>query len=89
MVKRYIVIVAALVLTVSAYAETKPCEQLKSEIAKKLDANSVKLYSLEIVAKDTQTQGKVVGSCEAGTKKIVYNKGEARPQNPPKQSSKQ
>jgi hypothetical protein len=58
-----------------AYAEgPKPCEELKSEIAKKLEANGAKAYTLEIVAKDKDAEGKVVGSCEAGTKKIVYSK---------------
>ena len=32
-------------------------------------------FSLEIVDKDAQADGKVVGTCEAGTKKIVYKKG--------------
>ena len=58
-----------------AYAQgPKPCEVLKTEIAKKLDASNVKAYTLEIVAKDKMTDGKVVGSCEGGTRKIVYNK---------------
>ena len=53
----------------------KPCEELKSEIAAKLDARSVKNYKLDIVgAGDTKGQ-KVVGSCEGGKKKITYRKG--------------
>ena len=73
--KAYLIVVAALVVSVSASAQTaKPCEELKSEIAKKMDANGVKQYSLEIVAKDKDAQGKVVGICEGGTKKIVYSK---------------
>jgi hypothetical protein len=69
--------------SVSAYAlAPKPCEELKAEIAKKLDANNVKVYSLEIVDKDKEVEGKVVGSCEAGTKKIVYRKTSTAPQSP-------
>ena len=65
------------------YAEApKPCEELKSEIAKKLDANGAKSYTLEIVAKDKDAEGKVIGSCEAGTKKIVYLKAPASPKTP-------
>lgn len=60
----------------------KPCEVLKSEIAKKLDANSAKAYTLEIVAKDKDAQGKVVGSCESGTKKILYVKTLTPPKIP-------
>ena len=52
----------------------KSCEVLKSDIAKKLDAKNVKAYTLEIVAKDKDAEGKVVGSCEGGAKKIVYSK---------------
>ena len=53
----------------------KPCEELKSEIAAKLDAKGVKNYTLEIVANDQVGDKKVVGSCEAGSKKIVYTRG--------------
>jgi hypothetical protein len=63
-----------------AYAEgPKPCEELKSEIAKKLDANGAKAYTLEIVAKDKDAEGKVVGTCGGGTMKIVYLKTAAAP----------
>lgn len=55
----------------------KPCEVLKAEIAKKIDARHVQNYTLEIVPKDQDAEGKVVGSCENGTKKIVYSKGTA------------
>jgi len=53
----------------------KPCEELKSEIATKLDAKGVKGYTLDVVAKDAAGDQKVVGSCEGGSKKIVYKKG--------------
>ncbi len=63
---------------VLVYAQgPKPCEALKAEIAKKLDANNAKGYTLEIVAKDKDAEGKVVGSCDGGTKKIVYGKPSA------------
>jgi hypothetical protein len=62
------------------YAEgPKPCEELKSEIAKKLDANGAKNYTLDIVAKDKDAEGKVVGTCGGGTMKIVYVKNAAAP----------
>ena len=50
----------------------KPCEQLKTEIAAQIDANHVSSYTLQIVAND-QVEGRtVVGSCDGGTRKIVY-----------------
>jgi len=45
--------VAALVLSllpISALAQAKSCEDLKNEIAAKLDAKGVKNYELKIVA---------------------------------------
>jgi len=63
---------------------TKACDELKDEISKKLDAKGVKGYTLEIVTKDTDAEGKVVGTCEAGTKKIVYNKTSAVTETPAK-----
>lgn len=53
------------------------CDDLKSEIAKKLDAKNVTGYTLDIVAKDKDADGKVVGTCGGGTMKIVYSKGAA------------
>ena len=71
-----LLIAAALVVPVSGYAQTaaKPCEELKSDIAKKMDANGVKSYSLDVVEKDKDAPGKVVGTCDGGTKKIVYSR---------------
>jgi hypothetical protein len=65
-----------LLASASAYAQAaKPCEDLKAEIAQKLEAKNVKSYSLEIMAKDDKEgDGKVVGTCEGGTKKIVYRR---------------
>jgi hypothetical protein len=70
-------------------AGQKPCEELKAEIAKKLDANGVKSYSLDIVAKDKEADGKVVGSCDGGTKKIVYQRGGAPAAKPTPAPAKQ
>jgi hypothetical protein len=61
---------------------------LKSEIAAKLDAKNVKGYTLEIVAKDKDAEGKVVGSCEGGTKKIMYLKTAPAPKTPAPAASK-
>jgi hypothetical protein len=81
----------AVFLSGSAYAQgqaSKPCEELKSEIAQKLDAKGVKSYTLEIVATDKDAEGKVVGSCEGGTKKIVYRKAAAPAETPAAAPSK-
>ncbi len=73
--------IVALALGLSAMSaqgfEIKPCEELKSEIAAKIDAKGVKDYQLEIVAAGDIKDQTVVGSCEGGAKKITYSKGGA------------
>jgi hypothetical protein len=75
--KRLIAAAAVVVMVATPALAQKPCEELKSEIDAKLKAKGVKTYTLEIVpaaaTKDLK-DGKVVGSCEGGTKKIVYTK---------------
>jgi hypothetical protein len=73
--KRLSLIAAVLALGLSsAWAQVKPCEDLKTEIAAKIEANGVKDYTLEIVGNDYSGDAKVVGTCEGGTKKIIYTK---------------
>jgi len=85
-----VAVAVALFASVAAHAQgPKPCEELKTEIAAKLDAKNVKSYSLEIVAKDAEvTDGKVVGTCGGGTKKIVYRKTATPPPSPATETSK-
>jgi hypothetical protein len=77
--RTFVTMAALFVVLASAFAQAaKPCEDLKAEIAKKLDAKNVKSYSLEIMAKDDKEgDGKVVGTCDGGTKKIVYSRASA------------
>ncbi len=58
----------------SAFAEIKSCEELKAEIAAKLEAKGVKGYTLEILPADQVKDQNIVGSCEGGTKKISYSR---------------
>jgi hypothetical protein len=76
---------AVLVVPACSYAQgAKACEELKTEIAAKLDAKGVKNYTLDIVAKDADAgDAKVVGTCEGGAKKILYKKGEAAAKKEP------
>lgn len=73
--KNLMLALGLLSLAGTAFAAGKPCEELKSEIAAKIDAKCASGYTLEIVDKGTATDGDVVGSCEGGTKEIVYKKG--------------
>jgi hypothetical protein len=76
-------VAAALLVSAYGFAQTaetapairKPCEDLKAEITKKLEAKNVTAYTLEIVDKGKEAaEGKVVGSCDGGTKSIVYSR---------------
>ena len=73
--KKLIVAAVLLMITTPAFA-MKACDELKSEIDAKLKAKGVKSYSLEIVPNEQVKDQKVVGTCDGGTKKIVYKRGE-------------
>ncbi len=76
--KMLLTVAAVLLVPACSLAQgSKSCEELKTEIAAKLDAKGVKGYTLEIVDKDKDAEGKVVGTCDGDTKKIVYRRGEA------------
>ncbi|MDP3260339.1 MAG: DUF1161 domain-containing protein, partial [Thermodesulfovibrionales bacterium] len=60
------------------FAQMKPCEELLTEIDAKIQAKGVKKFSLEIVPNEKAADlkdGKVVGTCDGGTKKIIYKRG--------------
>jgi len=77
---RILIALAAIALPFANASAAKPCEELKTEIAAKMDAKGVKDYSLEIVASDQAGDRKVVGSCDGGTNKILYSKAAASEQ---------
>ena len=73
--KKILLAVGLLSLAGTAFAAGKPCEELTSEIAAKIEANGAKHYSLTAVEKGSSADGKVVGTCEGGTKEIIYKRG--------------
>ncbi len=74
--KRFIfaLVIITLFIYTLAFAQIKPCDELKGEIDAKLQAKSVANYTLEIVPADEVKDQKVVGSCDGGKKKITYTK---------------
>ena len=75
--KRFALAIICAVLATSAVAEPKDCEELRKEIEVKIQANAVPSYTLEIVSKeeaDKHDAAMVVGTCENGTKAVIYQK---------------
>ena len=70
----------ALIVPFAANAQSpsarKSCDELKTEIATKIEKNGVKAYTLDIVSRDASTDAKIVGSCNGGAQRIVYRRGE-------------
>ena len=77
MTRRRIFLTAFLLVLsgIPCYGQRKACDDLKTEIATKLDAKGVKNYTLTIVTvPEVKDSDKVVGSCDGGTKRIIYTR---------------
>jgi hypothetical protein len=68
-------VVLGMAMSGPALAQKKECGELKAEIEGKIKKNGVEKFSLDVVDANAQSDGKVVGTCDGGTKKIVYKKG--------------
>lgn len=74
--KIIIAVLAAFALSSPAFAQKKSCDELKGEIEAKIKKNGVDKFSLDVVEASAEAKdGKVVGTCDGGTKKIVYKRG--------------
>jgi len=77
--KRFALAVICGVLATSAFAATKDCDELKQETDIKIQAKAVPSYTLEIVSKEEAKKhdiAMIVGTCDNGTKKIIYQKND-------------
>lgn len=72
-----IVAAVALALVATPALARKSCDDLKAEIAAKIEKKGVKAYTLEAVKKGEEGERRVVGSCDGGTMLIVYKRGKA------------
>jgi len=76
------VLAVALALAVTpALAQRKDCNELKAEIDAKITKNGVKVFTTTIVDMDAPEVGKVVGTCDGHTKKILYQRGVMPPES--------
>lgn len=71
--KQLIALTLFAAVTVPAWA-AKPCDELKAELTAKIESHGAKNFTLEVVAPDQTGDKRVVGSCEGGTKKIIYSR---------------
>lgn len=68
-------VVVGMAMSGPALAQRKDCGELKGEIEAKIKKNGVEKFTLDVLEADAQSDGKVVGTCDGGSKKIVYKRG--------------
>lgn len=75
--KRIIIAMLCCSAVPAVLAAPKSCEELKAEIEAKIQARAVASYTLEIVSKDeVHDPNMVKGTCDYGSKKIIYQKND-------------
>lgn len=74
--KPFCVMLLMAAFAVPALAKTS-CDELVAQIEQKLEKKGVKNYALTVIPAEEATELRVVGTCEAGKKKIVYKRGAA------------
>ena len=68
-------VAAALWLLAAPAAAAGNCEALRSQIEAKIRAAGVGVFSVTVVDAASRHAGKVVGTCDAGTRILVYRQG--------------
>ena len=75
--KRFALAIICAVLATSAVAAPKDCEELRKEIEVNIQAKAIPSYTLEIITAEeakNHDSAMLVGTCENGTKRILYQK---------------
>src|SRR4051794_30790579 len=65
-------LIPSLCLAAGAASAATSCDTLRANIEEKIAAAGVTRFAVTVVAADAPASGQVVGSCELGSKKIVY-----------------
>lgn len=76
--KKIILMTSLMFMACTASAGVLSCDDLKAKIEKKVAGKGVKEYNMVVVTKDTKIAGRVLGSCEKGTMKIIHEKSKAK-----------
>lgn len=81
-------VLVTLLLSSSASHANNNCDAIRAQIEAKVRSSGVTEFSLSIVEAQARVSGKVVGSCDLGTKQIIYNQGSpAAPAQPKPKAS--
>ena len=74
--RRLLGVVPLIVVVIPVVALARDCNEVKAEIDAKIKAKGVTHYDLQIVDGREVNDGRTVGNCEAGAKRIVYFRSE-------------
>lgn len=88
--RKVVLLFCLALIPLPSIAEILSCDALKSRVDAKLQAKGVQSYTLEVVAIESQNNstvaasgipaikagnGKEVGTCDGGTKRLIYTRG--------------
>jgi len=62
-----------------AQAQVASCEELRASIEARIASAGVSRFSVTVVPMDDATEARVVGTCERGSRKIVYVREPSQP----------
>ncbi len=65
---------AVLLAMTAATASATPCDEVINSINGKLQARGITGYTLEAIPREQAEHQRVVGSCDVGLKKIIYQR---------------
>jgi hypothetical protein len=71
-VRRFVGVATLIVAAIPVAALARDCNEVKAEIDAKIKAKGVTNYALQIVNGTDVNEGKTVGTCDTGAKRIVY-----------------
>ena len=71
-VRRLLGVAPLIVAAIPVAALARDCNEVKAEIDAKIKAKGVTNYALQIVNGPDVKEGRIVGNCDIGAKRIVY-----------------
>lgn len=75
-------VVLAVVTAYAGPVHAAACEELRAAIEQRILGNGVTDFSVVVVDSAAKVEGRVVGNCQQGEKKIIYARGSESPPTP-------